>query len=474
MSKDKIFHDTVHGNIRISEDYCKKIIDTLLFQRLRRIEQSSVRSLYPCARHDRFIHSIGVFHVGTRIVEWVEHNTKLNKDVWDTIAASWEKVTVSYLLACLLHDVGHAPFSHTFEKYYDLGQGNLLDSLLNKAIADSEFAIDLEISPDAKQHEKVSAYLLATHFKCVVNEMKGDVQYAARMIIGCRYNDDNDIEKQLVNCFVSVLHGEVDADRLDYAVRDQWAAGFSSGRIDIERIMRSMLIVRDSKIGNKLRMCFTKGAINSIEGLSQIKDFQKKWVFRHQNVVYDQHILSAALERVAELYKPDKTSSYEDMLRYIFNVKIFEDRNYLMPEGLCLYLLSDDTIIQMLRRTLQDNPFAEEWLSRQYKKKPLWKTPAEYEGLFSHNKSVMSKEKIVSLLNRNGYSSEDYYLEEVEYAPYVIPENQVWFWINNDTVDASRIVPGTTDKPSTIYYIYLDSVKIGDKSRIIEELKKIS
>ena len=55
--KDKVFHDTVHGNIRIPESYCDNIIDTLLFQRLRRVEQSSVRSLYPCARHDRFIHS---------------------------------------------------------------------------------------------------------------------------------------------------------------------------------------------------------------------------------------------------------------------------------------------------------------------------------------------------------------------------------------------------------------------------------
>ncbi len=93
MKKDKIFHDTVHGNIRISEDYCKRIIDTLLFQRLRRIEQSSVRSLYPCARHDRFIHSIGVYHVGTRIVDWVEQNTKQNPVVWELIEGSWKVVT---------------------------------------------------------------------------------------------------------------------------------------------------------------------------------------------------------------------------------------------------------------------------------------------------------------------------------------------------------------------------------------------
>lgn len=471
--KDKIFHDTVHGNIRISEDYCHKIIDTLLFQRLRRIEQSSVRSLYPCARHDRFIHSIGVYHIGSRIVDWLEQNTKEYPEVWGSIEASWVKVTKSYKLACLLHDVGHAPFSHTFEKYYDFGQGNLLDTKLNETIDNAEFAQDLEISPDAKQHEKVSAYLLATHFKDAVVEIGGDVEYATRMIIGCSYNDDSTIEKQLANCFITVLHGEVDADRLDYAVRDQWAAGFSSGRIDIERLMRSMLIVRDSKIGNKLRICFTKGAINTIEGLSQIKDFQKKWVFRHQNVVYDQHILSMALERVADLYKAENTS-YKDTLKYIFNVRIFTDINYKMSDGLCLYLLSDDTIIQMLRATLQNNPYAEEWLARQYQKKPLWKTPAEYEGLFSHNKGVITKEKIHALMKRNGYSLEDYCLKEVDYEPYTIPENQVWLWINGSTVDACNLIPRTTEKESTIFYLYLRADKMGEKRKIIGAIQKIS
>lgn len=68
---------------------------------------------------------------------------------------------------------GACTFSHTFEKYYDFEQGNLLDTKLNEAIDNAEFAQDLEISPDAKQHEKVSAYLLATHFKEAVVEIGG-------------------------------------------------------------------------------------------------------------------------------------------------------------------------------------------------------------------------------------------------------------------------------------------------------------
>ena len=472
--KDKIFHDTVHGNIRISEDYCKKIIDTLLFQRLRRIEQSSVRSLYPCARHDRFIHSIGVFHIGSRIVEWLEQNTKATLVVWDEIEGIWEKVTKSYKLACLLHDVGHAPFSHTFEKYYDYGQGDLLDQLLKKAISAEEFASDLDVAEDAKQHEKVSAYLLATYFKEAVEEIGGNIDYAARMIIGCTVTDDRSVEAQLVNCFITVLHGEVDADRLDYAVRDQWAAGFSSARIDIERLLRSMILVKDPKYGNKLRICFTKGAINTVEGLVQIKDFQKKWVFRHQNVVYDQHILSAALERVAELFENEKQPTIVDVLKLIFNIRVFDDINYSMPNGLSLFLLSDDTIIQLLRTTLKDNSFAGEWLARQYRQKPLWKTPTEYNMLFEHRKGIFSKGKVAGVLKRVGLEPNEYYLHEVEYEPYTIPENKVWFWINDESVDAWDIIPGTTEEKSTIYYLYINADRIGDKDRIIKAIQEMA
>lgn len=472
--KDKIFHDTVHGNIRIREDYCKEVIDTMLFQRLRRIEQSGVRSLYPCARHDRFIHSIGVFHIGTRIVEWLEQNTRQNKELWTQINGSWDKVISSYLSACLLHDIGHAPFSHTFEKYYDLKKPDILDKLLVKAITTKAFDQDLKISKDAKQHEKVSAYLLADLYNDAVKKLGGVPEYAARMIIGCTINDDDNIESQLVNCFISVLHGEVDADRLDYAVRDQWAAGFSSARIDIERLLRSMVIVQDPKAGNKLRLCFTKSAINTIESLVQIKDFQKKWVFRHQNVVYDQQILSNALENVANQYISNEYKTVDEVLRYIFNIEIFTNESYELPDGICLYLLSDDTIIQMLRTTISKNPFAKEWLSRQYQKKPLWKTPTEFERLFAHNKGNISKDKIEIGLEKVGLTKAEYLLIDVEYEPYTIPDNQVWFWINDEIVDATDIIAKSLEEKSTIYYLYIDAARLNEKGDIINKLKSMS
>ena len=62
--KNKLFRDSIHGYIEIPEVIVSEIIDTPVFQRLRRIEQTSMRALYPSAHHDRFVHSLGVFHLG--------------------------------------------------------------------------------------------------------------------------------------------------------------------------------------------------------------------------------------------------------------------------------------------------------------------------------------------------------------------------------------------------------------------------
>ena len=124
--KVKSIKDAIHGYIRIEEPYWH-IIDTAEFQRLKWIEQTSYRVLYPAARHDRFIHSIGVYHLGQKAIEGFINN------------CSEEQLTVvkkyksSFLMACLLHDLGHAPFSHTCEDLYNYKcKISDIDSTLNK------------------------------------------------------------------------------------------------------------------------------------------------------------------------------------------------------------------------------------------------------------------------------------------------------------------------------------------------------
>lgn len=106
--KTKSIKDTIHGYIRIEEPFWR-IIDTAEFQRLKWIEQTSYRVLYPSARHDRFIHSIGVYYLGQKAIEGFSKNC--NESDQKTVL----KYKDSFLLGCILHDIGHAPFSHTCE-----------------------------------------------------------------------------------------------------------------------------------------------------------------------------------------------------------------------------------------------------------------------------------------------------------------------------------------------------------------------
>lgn len=468
--KDKVFHDTVHGNIRIPESYCDHIIDTLLFQRLRRVEQSSVRSLYPCARHDRFIHSIGVFYVGSMVVEWLNNNIK--NDLRAELDLFWKKVTESYKIACLLHDVGHSPFSHTFEHYYDINQPQMLANKLCDVITDPDFKRDLDLSSEAKPHEKVSAYLLASSFKDAVEFLGGDAEYGVRMIIGCKYSRDNTVEKQFVNCLIEALHGEVDADRLDYAERDQWAAGFSSARIQTERLLRSILIVRNLST-KKLQLCFTKNAINQIESLAQIKDFQNRWVFCHQNVKYDQYILSQAIETVASIFAAREKMEKEATLCRIFNFNCFLDPNYQI-QGLSLYLLSDDTVMQMLRQTYNENTFAQEWLSRHYSKSPVWKTPVEYNALFSNNRGSLNKAKIEAKMDDMGLvKGREYTVIDADYKHFAFLEGKVWIYVNNTLVDINTLIPKSVDNTSKLFYVYLSNDKIELRNEVVSQIQGI-
>lgn len=119
ITNTKTFKDSVHGYIDVPKCFVENLMDNEYFQRLRNVEQTGMRILYPNAKHDRFSHSLGVFHLGQRAVDALLEN--FSKDQYWNIESDnqsilyWAKNKVLFLIACLLHDVGHAPFSHTLE-----------------------------------------------------------------------------------------------------------------------------------------------------------------------------------------------------------------------------------------------------------------------------------------------------------------------------------------------------------------------
>lgn len=164
----KVIRDSVHGYITIQRELAS-IIDSIEFQRLKWIEQVSFRVLYPGARHDRFIHSIGTYHVGTLFSSNFRSNIKedLQITVSDQIG---DEIENTFLYAALLHDVGHAPFSHTCEYFFLANRtchGPCISALLIQAIQETSnnqeaqrFKQEFESLGAASPHEIVSAILL--------------------------------------------------------------------------------------------------------------------------------------------------------------------------------------------------------------------------------------------------------------------------------------------------------------------------
>lgn len=111
MSNYKKFKDPVYGYIQADAGLVRDIIDTPCFQRLHDVIQTSYAPLYSSAVHNRFVHSLGVYHLGCIAADTVQNDSEnYNFDI--------SRYLEIFKVACLLHDVGHAPFSHTGEDFY--------------------------------------------------------------------------------------------------------------------------------------------------------------------------------------------------------------------------------------------------------------------------------------------------------------------------------------------------------------------
>jgi len=305
-TNDKIIRDNIHGDVLLEEKFVK-IITTPEFQRLRRIKQLSVANMiFPGADHTRLSHSIGTFHVMRKIVV---HIKKQLSNINVTIEERDENLI---LVAALLHDIGHGPFSHAFEK-----------------VQKSSGKSHEQWTTDIIEHSKGGLnFVLKSQFDDTFpDDVASLITKSSSRNLEHNYFDKIDFTQILS----SLISSQLDADRLDYLLRDSTLTGVTFGKIDVDRIIAS---IRVTEHDDKYCLCFQEKYISDLESYLLARLQMNKSVYFHSFKIEMESIIEYIISRAKYLYKEKKLRVVPDNLISFFNDKItVED-----------YLGLDDTI----------------------------------------------------------------------------------------------------------------------------------
>ena len=382
----KRLKDPVYGYVEIPVEYMTSIIDTAEFQRLRRIMQTSYSPLYSSAVHNRFVHSIGVFYLGSivseRLVDEVTKKGYLNEN-------EIRKLVHIYKLACLLHDVGHAPFSHTGECFYkNLKFKSIeLHNRIGELVGSDTFRKEIiakETKP-AAPHELMSVIIGIKNYGELIGGLE-EKEFFARCITGYVYETNGIDEKtgeekklqpidQIKNCLIGLLNSKViDVDRLDYLVRDAYISGFETVNIDYRRLLNAVTIVFHNE---KYQVAYKKHALSIIENVVYAHDAEKKWIQNHPVVLYEAYILKHIIMNLNN--KLSIMNEDGEVVAKLFSEQALSQEGVVLKDNVKVSLLCDDDVIYLYKNKFQDE-LSGEFLDRNNRRHPLWKSEAEYKG----------------------------------------------------------------------------------------------
>ena len=420
MNNSKKFKDPIYGYIDIPDTLIYGIIDSPSFQRLRRIVQTSYAPLYSSAVHNRFVHSLGVYHLGRiagetlseEIIKMIYH--KEDKSKKEAI----RRLSFLFSVACLLHDVGHAPFSHTGEDFY-LGPNSdrsAIHKILKDIIGDESFSKDVPIdkSAAAAPHEIMSAIIGLKEYNSVFNNNE-EKSFFARCITGYKYTISSK-ENTIKNCFISLLNSKViDVDKLDYLIRDAYITGFDTVKIDYYRLLTSITIVPDkaqvetdgeqqkTQEEDCYELAYYKGAFSVIENVVFAHDAERKWIQSHPVILYESYLLRHVMKMLAE-----KLDSPEARL---FSMQSLSVEGRALGSGDYIRLLSDDDIVFLMKKYYDENQLVREFFDRRSRRHPVWKSEAEYKVLFL---DIAGAGKILDALEKAMENTAEYLFKSAE------------------------------------------------------------
>lgn len=353
-------NDAIHKAIALSLDE-GQVIDHAFMQRLRFIRQLGfVSSVYPSATHDRFSHSLGTLHVASLFAEQL-----LTNDEYSVLARLLDLQEKEFLrriirLSALLHDVGHAPFSHTAE--------TVMPHVSELAIPESW--ISHPRTDRRARHEDYSVLLLNGMSEgphAVIS--KEDAEIIASLVHhkfirmpdswGRHFRSSMNTES-LHRLVKTIISSDIDADRMDYLLRDAHFAGVSYGHFDIQWLLSNLGSVAN---GDGYTISISESGIHALE-----------------------HYLLARYNMYAQVYMHKTVKCFD----YYFHKAIDEKEiTYAIPPQLDLYVaMRDSTLIELLFDAAARD--SSSWSGRLMAREPakriarIWGDQGEVEPLFKH------------------------------------------------------------------------------------------
>lgn len=311
MNEKRVLRDAIHDYIHVDHLVIWRLINSQEMQRLRRVKQlGGTYQVFQSAEHSRFVHSLGVYQVVRRMLE---------TECIDNELSDYDKLCV--MCAGLLHDIGHGPFSHSFEGVFEEDHEDMSVRMI-------------------LENSQVHDILLTIH-----EDLPKDV---ASII---QHTHKNQILIQMVS-------SQLDADRMDYLLRDSYMTGTTYGQFDMSRILRTMRI-SDGKI------VYKESGVQAIENYILARYHMYWQVYYHPTARSYEHLLQSVFQRVKDLYalNYEFKTNLKYLLPFLKNELTVEDFTRL-DEAIVLYYF---------REFMQENDFILSDLSSRFLNRKLFK-----------------------------------------------------------------------------------------------------
>lgn len=383
-----VFKDPVHDHVHVRHQLILDLIDTKEFQRLRRIKQlGTSQYTFHGAEHSRFSHSLGVYELARKICDRFLRNYP---EEWDD---SERLVT---LCAALLHDIGHGPFSHTFEKIFNTDHEDLTTRIM------------LDENSEVNQ-------ILRRVSPSFPNEV-------ASVITGEYPNPQ----------VVQLISSQIDADRMDYLQRDAYYTGVTYGKFDLSRILR---VIRPYKDG----IAFQYQGMHAVEDYIVRRYQMYMQVYFHPVSRGMEVTLDRMLTRAMDLYREAKLAPVIPLLEPFFKDD-YTIYDYLhLDDSVILYAVSawskseDRYLSELAQMFLHRQPLKSVEFDRE-------KDAETVDYLRDLVDQLYFDQNYFTMTNRSSDISYDYKLKEKAPISLFYPDGEIV-----DLSEASPIVESLSD-----------------------------